>query len=104
MGIWRVTGSIWLQNLAMINIVVFNTTPGGNKLVGIQNRMGMKFASKFNGTSRQHPEGWCPPPTVVQASSLHSISIKCTFNLVHMSLVSIQLVRLSLVVSDAGPL
>eukprot|EP00983_Pelagomonas_calceolata_P072705 1151834-Pelagomonas_calceolata.AAC.1 len=29
--------------------------PNGNKLVGIHNRMGMKFASKFNGTSLDKP-------------------------------------------------
>eukprot|EP00983_Pelagomonas_calceolata_P122321 1160896-Pelagomonas_calceolata.AAC.3 len=33
----------------MRSIIVFNSTPSGNKLVGINNRMGMKFASKFNG-------------------------------------------------------
>eukprot|EP00983_Pelagomonas_calceolata_P079961 1154930-Pelagomonas_calceolata.AAC.1 len=50
MGIWRVTGSTQLQNLAVRSICVFNSTPSGNKLVGIRNRMGMEFASKFNGT------------------------------------------------------
>eukprot|EP00983_Pelagomonas_calceolata_P041348 1138028-Pelagomonas_calceolata.AAC.1 len=40
MGIWRVTGSARLHNLAHAN---------GNKLVGTHNRMGMKFASKFIG-------------------------------------------------------
>eukprot|EP00983_Pelagomonas_calceolata_P074252 1152482-Pelagomonas_calceolata.AAC.3 len=29
---------------------VFNSTPNGNKLVGIRNMMCMEFASKFNGT------------------------------------------------------
>eukprot|EP00983_Pelagomonas_calceolata_P030348 952428-Pelagomonas_calceolata.AAC.1 len=48
-GIWRVTGS-WLQNLTVRNIFDFNSTPSGNKLVGVHNRVGMKFASRFNGT------------------------------------------------------
>eukprot|EP00983_Pelagomonas_calceolata_P072963 1151955-Pelagomonas_calceolata.AAC.1 len=49
MGIWRVTGSTRLHNLAVTNIFVFNSMPSGNKLVGIHNRMGIKFASKFIG-------------------------------------------------------
>eukprot|EP00983_Pelagomonas_calceolata_P057857 1145246-Pelagomonas_calceolata.AAC.5 len=49
MGIWRVIGSARLHNLATRSILVFNSTPSGNKLVGTQNRMGMKFASKFSG-------------------------------------------------------
>eukprot|EP00983_Pelagomonas_calceolata_P047319 1140579-Pelagomonas_calceolata.AAC.3 len=51
MRIWRVSGSTQLQNLAMRRMIVFNSMPSGNKLVGVHNRMGMKFASKFNGTS-----------------------------------------------------
>eukprot|EP00983_Pelagomonas_calceolata_P028816 902775-Pelagomonas_calceolata.AAC.1 len=50
MGIWRVSGSTRLQNLAVISMVVFKSTPSGYKLVGIQNRMGTKLASQFNGT------------------------------------------------------
>eukprot|EP00983_Pelagomonas_calceolata_P072729 1151839-Pelagomonas_calceolata.AAC.1 len=50
MGIWRVTGSNQLQNMAVRSISVLNSTPCGNKIVGIRNRMGMKFASKSNGT------------------------------------------------------
>eukprot|EP00983_Pelagomonas_calceolata_P098660 1158374-Pelagomonas_calceolata.AAC.7 len=50
MGIWRVTGSTRLQILAVRSVFVFNSTNCGNKLVGIRNRMGMKFASKFIGT------------------------------------------------------
>eukprot|EP00983_Pelagomonas_calceolata_P045850 1139895-Pelagomonas_calceolata.AAC.5 len=46
----RVTGSTRLQNLAVKSIIVFNSTPRGNKLVGVYNRMGMQFASKSNGT------------------------------------------------------
>eukprot|EP00983_Pelagomonas_calceolata_P053276 1143237-Pelagomonas_calceolata.AAC.1 len=49
MGIWRVTGSTWLQNLAVRSNTVFNSTPGGNKLVCAHNRMGMQFARKFYG-------------------------------------------------------
>eukprot|EP00983_Pelagomonas_calceolata_P005187 169368-Pelagomonas_calceolata.AAC.1 len=50
MGIWRVIGSIQLHNLAVTSIFVFDSMPIGNKLVGIHDRMGMKFASKFIGT------------------------------------------------------
>eukprot|EP00983_Pelagomonas_calceolata_P055346 1144113-Pelagomonas_calceolata.AAC.11 len=50
MEIWRVRGSTQLHNLAVRSMIVFNSTPSGNKLVGIHNRMGMKLASKFNGT------------------------------------------------------
>eukprot|EP00983_Pelagomonas_calceolata_P078653 1154329-Pelagomonas_calceolata.AAC.1 len=49
MVIRRVIGSTRLHNLAARNNLVFNCTPSGNKLVGIHNRMGMKFASKFIG-------------------------------------------------------
>eukprot|EP00983_Pelagomonas_calceolata_P020996 659704-Pelagomonas_calceolata.AAC.1 len=49
MGIWRVTGSSRLHNLAVRSIIAFNSKPSGNKLVGIHNRMGMKFASSFIG-------------------------------------------------------
>eukprot|EP00983_Pelagomonas_calceolata_P073454 1152141-Pelagomonas_calceolata.AAC.1 len=35
--------------MAVRSIIVFNSTPSDNKLVGIHNRMGMKFASKFIG-------------------------------------------------------
>eukprot|EP00983_Pelagomonas_calceolata_P122486 1160913-Pelagomonas_calceolata.AAC.6 len=48
MGIWMVTGSIRLQNLAVRSTCAFNCTPSGNKLVGIHNSMGTEFASKFN--------------------------------------------------------
>eukprot|EP00983_Pelagomonas_calceolata_P023428 737993-Pelagomonas_calceolata.AAC.1 len=47
MGNWGVTGSTRLQDLA---VIVFNSTPCGNKLVGILDTMGMRFASNFNGT------------------------------------------------------
>eukprot|EP00983_Pelagomonas_calceolata_P086415 1156752-Pelagomonas_calceolata.AAC.3 len=50
MGSWRVTGNTRLQDMAVKSIIVFNSVPSGNKLVGILNRMGMRFASKFNGT------------------------------------------------------
>eukprot|EP00983_Pelagomonas_calceolata_P018613 583667-Pelagomonas_calceolata.AAC.1 len=52
MGIWRVARSTRLRgvhNLAVRSICVFNSTPSGNKLAGIQIGMGMDFASKFNG-------------------------------------------------------
>eukprot|EP00983_Pelagomonas_calceolata_P107985 1159404-Pelagomonas_calceolata.AAC.12 len=60
MGIWRVTGSIWIQNLPARSNLIFimvgfrvlakTLNPSGNKLVGICNRMGTNFVSKFNGT------------------------------------------------------
>eukprot|EP00983_Pelagomonas_calceolata_P026071 818821-Pelagomonas_calceolata.AAC.1 len=49
MGIWRVIGSTRLHNLAVRSILVFNSTPSGDKPVGIHDRMGTKFASKFIG-------------------------------------------------------
>eukprot|EP00983_Pelagomonas_calceolata_P095741 1158047-Pelagomonas_calceolata.AAC.2 len=50
MGIWRVIGSTRLLSLAVRSILVFNSTPSGNKLVGVHNRMGVKLESKFSGT------------------------------------------------------
>eukprot|EP00983_Pelagomonas_calceolata_P023840 750498-Pelagomonas_calceolata.AAC.1 len=49
-GDLEVNGSARLQNLAERSTCVFNSTPCGNKLVGIRNKMGTKFASKFNST------------------------------------------------------
>eukprot|EP00983_Pelagomonas_calceolata_P089078 1157272-Pelagomonas_calceolata.AAC.6 len=51
MGIWRVIGSTRLHNQAARIVFDFNSTStrGGNKLVGVHNKMGMKFASKFIG-------------------------------------------------------
>eukprot|EP00983_Pelagomonas_calceolata_P075559 1153067-Pelagomonas_calceolata.AAC.4 len=49
MGIWKVSGTTRLKNLAVRSVIVFNSAPSGNKLVGTQNRMCMKHASKFNG-------------------------------------------------------
>eukprot|EP00983_Pelagomonas_calceolata_P019362 608288-Pelagomonas_calceolata.AAC.2 len=49
LGIWRITGSTGLQNLAVRSICVFNSLPSGNKLIGKHNRIGMKFASEFIG-------------------------------------------------------
>eukprot|EP00983_Pelagomonas_calceolata_P051465 1142424-Pelagomonas_calceolata.AAC.5 len=37
------------KHLAVRIIIVYNSTPSGNQFVGICNRMGMKFASKYNG-------------------------------------------------------
>eukprot|EP00983_Pelagomonas_calceolata_P003305 107262-Pelagomonas_calceolata.AAC.1 len=55
MGIWRVSGSTRFQKLAVKSMImktkiVFNSMPSSDKLVGAHNRMGMKLASKFNGT------------------------------------------------------
>eukprot|EP00983_Pelagomonas_calceolata_P056315 1144543-Pelagomonas_calceolata.AAC.1 len=49
-GIWKVTGSTRLQNLAVRSITVCHSTSSGNKLVCILNRMGMKSFSKFIGS------------------------------------------------------
>eukprot|EP00983_Pelagomonas_calceolata_P130511 1161690-Pelagomonas_calceolata.AAC.5 len=49
MGIWEVIGSTRLHGLAARSILVSNSKPSGNKLVGIHNSMGMKFVSKFIG-------------------------------------------------------
>eukprot|EP00983_Pelagomonas_calceolata_P066267 1148942-Pelagomonas_calceolata.AAC.1 len=45
MGVWRVSGSTLLQNLAVKSFVL-NSTLSGNKFMGILNRMGMQIASK----------------------------------------------------------
>eukprot|EP00983_Pelagomonas_calceolata_P036030 1127557-Pelagomonas_calceolata.AAC.1 len=140
MGIWRISGSTRLQNLAVRSMIVFNSTSSGNRLVGVHNRMGMKLASKFNGTLMvklfeliiNYDKGVfnIPGPANAQKDSTKSFSF-CTnefaevcmlllcclqllsrprvltvldFNQVHMSLASIQLVRLSHAVSFAGPL
>eukprot|EP00983_Pelagomonas_calceolata_P057456 1145070-Pelagomonas_calceolata.AAC.4 len=50
MGILKINASTRLQNLAVRSIFVFNSTPNGDKFVDMRNRMGKKFASKFNGT------------------------------------------------------
>eukprot|EP00983_Pelagomonas_calceolata_P040267 1137537-Pelagomonas_calceolata.AAC.2 len=99
MGTWRVTGSSWLQKLTVRNIFVFNSMPSCNQIVGIHDRMGMKFTSKCNGTmlvksqlfklpvikgmlSETGPTNTqkddlhgaaVPPPTAVQASCLHRV-------------------------------
>eukprot|EP00983_Pelagomonas_calceolata_P009147 296115-Pelagomonas_calceolata.AAC.1 len=49
MGIWRVTGSTRLQNVAVRSICVFNSTPSSNKHVGIHDRMGMELVGKYDG-------------------------------------------------------
>eukprot|EP00983_Pelagomonas_calceolata_P084082 1156293-Pelagomonas_calceolata.AAC.1 len=77
MGIWKVSRSTRLQNLAARSMIVFNNTPSGNKLVGVHNRVGMKLASKFNDTLMVKSTGLHAatvlPPTVVQA-----MITKCT--------------------------
>eukprot|EP00983_Pelagomonas_calceolata_P022875 719889-Pelagomonas_calceolata.AAC.1 len=45
-GIWRVTGSTRLQNLAVRSITTFHSTSSGNKLVGIQGLQGKKASVK----------------------------------------------------------
>eukprot|EP00983_Pelagomonas_calceolata_P132712 1161899-Pelagomonas_calceolata.AAC.4 len=47
MGVWRVSGSTRLQNLAVRSAFFLNSTPSGNKFVGIFNRMGMQLRSRI---------------------------------------------------------
>eukprot|EP00983_Pelagomonas_calceolata_P034071 1066611-Pelagomonas_calceolata.AAC.1 len=47
MGIWRVTGSIWHFDPAARSIIIFDSTPSGNKLVGTQNRTGMELRASL---------------------------------------------------------
>eukprot|EP00983_Pelagomonas_calceolata_P074463 1152568-Pelagomonas_calceolata.AAC.2 len=78
MGIRRVAGSTRLQYLAGRSSTVFNSTPGGNKLVGILDIMGMKSVSKFSDMLGVQFQIWglraaaVPPPTIVQASCLQA--------------------------------
>eukprot|EP00983_Pelagomonas_calceolata_P026939 846244-Pelagomonas_calceolata.AAC.2 len=65
MGIWRVTGSTRLHNLAVRSMIVLNSTPSGNKLVGIPNRMGVKFASKLLAR-------WWSNPSCLNCSCLNT--------------------------------
>eukprot|EP00983_Pelagomonas_calceolata_P118175 1160479-Pelagomonas_calceolata.AAC.19 len=39
MGIWKVTGSTRLQNLAVRSVFVLNSTPSGNKFVDVFNML-----------------------------------------------------------------
>eukprot|EP00967_Tisochrysis_lutea_P106126 scaffold162378_cov19-Tisochrysis_lutea.AAC.2 len=48
MGIWRVIGSARLHNLAAKSILVFNSTPCGNELVGIH-------VSRMYQTDKRYP-------------------------------------------------
>eukprot|EP00983_Pelagomonas_calceolata_P018036 565926-Pelagomonas_calceolata.AAC.1 len=59
MGIWRVTGSTRLQNLAVYCIFVFNSTPNGNKFGSALNRVGVLGArQKFRaGGGEPTPAG-----------------------------------------------
>eukprot|EP00983_Pelagomonas_calceolata_P050357 1141944-Pelagomonas_calceolata.AAC.3 len=49
-GIWKVTGSTRIQNLAVRGAFVFTSVPNGNKLVGILNGVGMKLMGKLSST------------------------------------------------------
>eukprot|EP00983_Pelagomonas_calceolata_P083939 1156258-Pelagomonas_calceolata.AAC.4 len=138
MGIWRVRGSSRLQNLAVRGLIVFKSTPSGNKLVSLHDRMGMKFMSKFIGTLMVKPKlfglikgvlnitglantqkdsmkshSFCTdeyaevcmlPLCCLQLLSRPRVLTVLDSNQVHMSLVNIQLVRLSHAVSYAGHL
>eukprot|EP00983_Pelagomonas_calceolata_P055767 1144281-Pelagomonas_calceolata.AAC.1 len=44
--VWRLTGSIRLQDLAVGSIFIFSSTLSGDKLVSILNRVGMKLTGK----------------------------------------------------------
>eukprot|EP00983_Pelagomonas_calceolata_P115946 1160253-Pelagomonas_calceolata.AAC.6 len=60
MGIWRVTGSTQLQNLAVRGLIAFSGAPSGNKLVTkIHISKGLKSVSKFDGTlvDKSHTPG-----------------------------------------------
>eukprot|EP00983_Pelagomonas_calceolata_P118921 1160550-Pelagomonas_calceolata.AAC.2 len=72
MGLWRVIGSTRLHNMPVRSIIAFNSTPSGNKLADIHNRMGMKFANKCIGAGLHAAA--VSPPTAVQASCLHRCS------------------------------
>eukprot|EP00983_Pelagomonas_calceolata_P038838 1136940-Pelagomonas_calceolata.AAC.1 len=120
MGIWRVTGSTRLHNLAARSNLVFNSTPSGNKLVGIHNRMGMKFASKFigalvgkfqrlklvkgvlsvSGSTNTQKDGVESHNCCTNEFALMILD----FNKVHMPLFHIQLMRLLHVFGCCGPL
>eukprot|EP00983_Pelagomonas_calceolata_P028570 894534-Pelagomonas_calceolata.AAC.1 len=116
LGIWRVAGSTRLQNLAVRSITVFNTTSCGNKLVGILNRMGMKFVSKFNGTSMVQSKLLklvasvlnITSPTNTQENNMKSHSF-CTDKIAEVCIQLLSrppvftLVRLSHAVGAAGP-
>eukprot|EP00983_Pelagomonas_calceolata_P041590 1138148-Pelagomonas_calceolata.AAC.2 len=75
MRTWRIAGSTRFQNLAVRSMIVFNSTPSGSKLVGISNRMGMKFARKWHVGGQVPLFYWLrdlyaatvPSPTVAQA-------------------------------------
>eukprot|EP00983_Pelagomonas_calceolata_P016518 521102-Pelagomonas_calceolata.AAC.1 len=60
MGVWRVTGSTRLQNLAVRSLVL-NSTPSGCALYS---------------RSRQHSEGWCEEPNMV-AIVFRLITLTC---------------------------
>eukprot|EP00983_Pelagomonas_calceolata_P102658 1158832-Pelagomonas_calceolata.AAC.2 len=45
----RGTGGLLAPGLA-VELFIFNSTPSGNKLVGILNRVGLKLVGKLNGT------------------------------------------------------
>eukprot|EP00983_Pelagomonas_calceolata_P034905 1093640-Pelagomonas_calceolata.AAC.1 len=106
MGIRRVIGSTRLHNLAARRIV-FNSS--GNKPVGIHDKMGMKFASNFNGALVVNSQLLklvkgvlsVAGPTNIQKDVVESHILD--FSQVHVPLVNMELVRLSHTVGCCGP-
>eukprot|EP00983_Pelagomonas_calceolata_P104064 1158980-Pelagomonas_calceolata.AAC.5 len=92
MGVWRVTGSTRLQNLAVRSVFVFDGTSSGNKFVGIFRLYGFySFVGIFDRMSMQFAS-----PTNTQKYGVESHSF-CIDKIA-------ELVRLSRAVSNAGPL
>eukprot|EP00983_Pelagomonas_calceolata_P029616 927802-Pelagomonas_calceolata.AAC.2 len=87
-GIWRVTGSTWLQNPAARSNLVFNRASNGSKLTQQNGHKVCEQASWHIGDPAAVVKGGLhaaavPPPTI-QASCIQSlISIKCTCARLH---------------------
>eukprot|EP00983_Pelagomonas_calceolata_P131602 1161794-Pelagomonas_calceolata.AAC.3 len=105
--------------MAARSITVINSTPSGNKLVGILYIMGLKSGvlsvagptntqkdgvESHNFCINESAEVCMLPLCRLQLLSRPCVLTVLDFNLVHISLVSIQLVRLSHAVSYAGSL
>eukprot|EP00983_Pelagomonas_calceolata_P118074 1160469-Pelagomonas_calceolata.AAC.6 len=119
MGIWKVTGSTWLQNLTVRSVIAFIYTP---ELVGIHNRTGMEFAGNLSGTLMFQfqlfdvvKDMLCiTSPTNAQKNDLHAavappLTVAQAFTVfnfyhVHVPLVCTQLMGLSYAGNLVGPL
>eukprot|EP00983_Pelagomonas_calceolata_P116735 1160343-Pelagomonas_calceolata.AAC.1 len=71
MGVWGVTGSTRLQNLAVRSFVI-KSTPSRNKFMSILNRMGMQIA---NAAVRASFKARCPTSTQKDGVKSHYLSI-----------------------------